>query len=117
MGGFIALNAHKLLNGKLRIWKSSGDKVTCLEFGKCLRVERAFKLFQNIRKFCGRGESVIGEKCQFRPGCGYDQGQKRKNKGGTKPQRKKRQGKIFTYAGPRYSLPRLASSTSVQRSP
>lgn len=51
MGGFITLDAHKLLNGELRAGKSSSGKITFIELGKCLRVKLRLELFQNIGEF------------------------------------------------------------------
>lgn len=39
MCGFITLNAHKLLNGELRVGEPSSSKIALLELGKSLRVK------------------------------------------------------------------------------
>ena len=85
MDGFILLDAQKLLNGELCVGKSGGSEVTFFELGKGLRIKLGFKLFQNIRKLCGK---MIGLVNSVRVGCRYDQKTQNRDETGTEPKTK-----------------------------
>jgi hypothetical protein len=50
MGGFVLLDGLELFDRHLAGWKSSGDKVGILEFGKRRLVELPLELLEDVGK-------------------------------------------------------------------